>query len=72
MLASEMEIEKLMAIESHHIPQSFGCMIESKQHGRIFYTSDTGFCGNVLEFAQNCKLLITEATLIAGAEERAN
>ena len=67
-LASELEFEKILAIETDHCPQSFGCLVTSAKHGRIFYTADTALCQNVLDYARGVKLLITEATLENGFE----
>ena len=62
-LASELLVEKMLAIETHHCPQSFGILLHSEKHGRMFYTSDTALCNNVLAYARDVKLLITEASL---------
>ena len=71
-LASELEVEKLLSIETKHCPQSFGILLHSDKHGRMLYTSDTTHCKNVLEYATNVKLLITEATLENSRKSEAN
>ena len=72
MLASEMEFERILSIETDHCPQSFGCLLTSEKHGRLLYTADTALCKNVMHYARDVKLLITEATLQNGLEKDAN
>ena len=71
MLASEMDFERILSIETDHCPQSFGCLLTSEKHGRLFYTSDTGLCKNVIHYARDVKLLITEATFQNELEKEA-
>lgn len=70
-LASDMEVEKLLSVETDHCPQSSGCMIVSLKHGRMLYTGDTAPCANIRLYASGVKLLITEATLGSGLESQA-
>ena len=64
-----MGIDKLLAIEVDHCPQSFGCLLYSKEIGNILYSGDTRYCPNLINYAQKAKLLIHEASLHNGAEE---
>ena len=66
-----MGIEKLLSVETNHVPHGFGPLLVSKKYGRLFYTSDTRFCQNVVNYAQGVKLLISEQTLQNGLEKDA-
>jgi ribonuclease Z len=67
-----MGIEKIIAVEVDHCPQSYGCLLVSKQHGNIMYSGDTRPCTNLMNYTQGAKLLIHEATLEDGMEEDAD
>ena len=66
-----MNIEKAIAVETDHCPQSYGWLFQSEEHGRILYSGDTLPCQNVLNYAKGVKLLIHEATLESGMETEA-
>ena len=53
----------MVAVETDHCIESFGCLLDSPDFGRIFYSGDTRPCQNVLNYCQQIKLLIHEATL---------
>lgn len=64
-----MNVKKLLAIETDHCVESYGCLIVSQNEmgvndgfGRIFYSGDTNPCQNVLNYCQKITLLIHEAT----------
>lgn len=67
-LRDECGIDHLLAVEVDHCPQSYGCLIESKAHGKIVYSGDTLPCQNLINYAQNCRVLIHEATFQEGME----
>jgi len=63
-----MGIDKLLAIEVDHCPQSYGCLIVSKdgslgQGDKLIYSGDTLPCTNFINYAQGAAVLIHEATL---------
>lgn len=62
MLKEKMNITHLNAIEVNHCVESYACLFGSSDFGRIFYSGDTMPCQTVLNYAQNVKLLIHEAT----------
>ena len=66
-----MNIEKVVAVETDHCPQSHGWLLQSKKHGDILYSGDTLPCQNLLNYAQDVKVLIHEATLNNGLEKDA-
>lgn len=57
-----MNVRHLKAIEVNHCVESFACLIDSPDFGRIFYSGDTKVCQTVLNYAQQVTLLIHEAT----------
>ena len=64
-----MNVSKILAIETDHCTESYGCLIIStKPHGqddgfgRIFYSGDTNPCQNVVNYCQKVTLMIHEAT----------
>ena len=66
-----MGIEKILAIEVDHCPQSYACLLLSSKHGKILYSGDTLPCQNLFNYAQKARVLIHEATLQDGMEEDA-
>ena len=70
-LEKEMSFEKIIAVEVDHCPQSYACLIQSKEHGNIIYSGDTLPCQNFINYGQGVKVLIHEATLEDGMEEDA-
>ena len=71
MLKTEMSFEKIIAVEVDHCPQSYACLIVSKEHGNIIYSGDTLPCQNFINYGQGVKVMIHEATLEDGMEEDA-
>lgn len=57
-----MNINFIKAIEVDHCIESYGCLLEIADYGRIFYSGDTSPCQTVRNYAQYVKLLIHEAT----------
>ncbi len=54
-----MNVKKILAIETDHCQESYGCLIISKEDefkigeeafGRIFYSGDTNVCQNVMNY----------------------
>ena len=43
-LREEMDFEKVIAVEVDHCPQSYACLLVSKQHGNIIFSGDTLPC----------------------------
>ena len=70
-LRNEMSIEKIIAVEVDHCPQSYACLLVSAEHGNILYSGDTLPCQNMINYGKNARLLIHEATLQDGMEEDA-
>ena len=69
-----MNIDRLVAVEVHHCPQSYGCLLYSDEFGpgkKIIYSGDTRPCQNLVNYARGASILIHEATLAAGMEEHA-
>ena len=66
-----MGIDKIIAVEVNHCPQSYACLLTSIQHGNILYSGDTTPCQNLKNYVQGARVLIHEATLEAGMEEDA-
>jgi ribonuclease Z len=62
MMLKEYGIQRLLAIEVNHCPQSYACLIESEAHGKLVYSGDTLPCQNLINYASQCKVLIHEAT----------
>ena len=62
-LASELGIDKIVAVEVDHCPQSYACLLISAGHGNIIYSGDTLPCQNLLNYGKNVRVLIHEATL---------
>ena len=67
-LAKDYGLSKLLAVEVNHCPQSYACLIESEQHGKLVYSGDTLPCQNLINYASNCRVLIHEATFEEGLE----
>ena len=70
-LKSELDIDKLIAVEVDHCPQSYACLLLSEKHGRLLYSGDTLPCQNLQNYGQDVKVLIHECTLQTGMEEDA-
>lgn len=73
-----MGVKKVLAIETDHCVESYGCLIISeKEHGvddgfgRIFYSGDTNPCQNIMNYCQKATLLIHEATFEDSLEKEA-
>ena len=70
-----MGIDKMLAIEVNHCPQSYACLLVAEEGlgpgGKIIYSGDTTPCNNFINYAQGCSLMIHEATLASGMEEDA-
>ena len=64
-------IEKIIAVEVDHCPQSYGCLLVLQDGGRLIYSGDTLPCQNFKNYALGCKLLIHEATFESGMDEDA-
>ena len=66
MMNKFMDIQKVIAFEVNHCPQSYGCLLYSdKQFGKgnkIIYSGDAMPCQNLINYSQRCSLLIHEAT----------
>ena len=61
-LKKHMSIDKVIAVEVDHCPQSHGCLLVSKEHGNIIYSGDTLPCQNFTNYGQGVKVMIHEAT----------
>ena len=72
MIQKTMKIDKIIAVEVNHCPQSYACLLVAKEGfgkgGKIIYSGDTTPCTNFINYAQGCSLMIHEATLAAGME----
>lgn len=44
MLKQECGIDRMLAVEVDHCPQSYACLIESEEHGKLLYSGDTLPC----------------------------
>ena len=69
MLNETMNVSKILAIETDHCTESYGCLVISANErgvedgfGRIFYSGDTNPCQNVINYCHKVTLLIHEAT----------
>lgn len=71
-VCKEMGLNKIIAIEVDHCPQSYGCLIVAENGDKIVYSADTLPCQNLRNYAANCKVLIHEATLEDGMEQDAH
>ncbi len=71
MLSQVMNVDKLLAVEVDHCIESYGCLIQSPDFGRILYSGDTRPCQNLINYAQKVTLLIHEATFEDSLEEDA-
>lgn len=71
-----MNIDKVLAIEVDHCPQSYACLLVGGTNmgpgNKIIYSGDTRPCQNFVNYARESSLLIHEATLETGMEEDAN
>ena len=67
-----MNVSHLKAIEANHCQESFACLIESPDFGRILYSGDTKPCQTIINYAQQVTLLIHEATFDDTLTEDAN
>lgn len=67
-LKKECGIDRMLAIEVDHCPQSYACLIDSDIHGKLVYSGDTLPCQNLINYATNCRVLIHEATFQEGLE----
>jgi ribonuclease BN (tRNA processing enzyme) len=76
MLRQKMNIDQILAIEVDHCPQSYACLLYAKQNfgpgNKIIYSGDTQPVQNFINYAQGASLMIHEATLGVGNEEKAN
>jgi len=70
-LRTELGYEKVISVEVDHCPQSYACLLVSEEFGNIIYSGDTLECQNLLNYGQNARVLIHEATLQDGMEEDA-
>eukprot|EP00347_Sterkiella_histriomuscorum_P018145 403346620 len=61
-LEQTMNVTHMKSIEANHCTESFACLIESPDFGRILYSGDTKPCQTIQNYAQNVTLLIHEAT----------
>lgn len=74
-LKTKMNIEKLIAVEVLHCPQSYACLLFGGTNmgpgNKVIYSGDTRPCQNFINYARNSSLLIHEATLQHGMEQDA-
>ena len=70
-LRVEMSYERMIAVEVDHCPQSYACLLMSREHGNIMYSGDTLPCQNLINYGQGVRVMIHEATLGDGMEEDA-
>lgn len=67
-----MDIDKIIAVEVDHCPQSYACLLYSNEGlgegKKIMFSGDTTPCQNLINYSRNCTLLIHEATLGKGME----
>lgn len=64
-------LEKIIAVEVDHCPQSYGCLLVLSDGQRMIYSGDTLPCQNFKNYAMGCKLLIHEATFESGMDDDA-
>ena len=69
-----MGIEKIIAVEVHHCPQSYGCLLYASDGSlgpgnKVVFSGDTVPCQNLINYSKKCSLLIHEATLAKGMEK---
>ena len=74
-LKKVMNIDKMIAVEVSHCPQSYACLLSASDNfgpgNKIIYSGDTLPCQNFINYAKGCSLMIHEATLAKGMEEDA-
>ena len=61
-LKETMDIDRVVAVEVDHCPQSYACLVEGGM-GKVIYSGDTVPCQNLINYGQKATLLIHEATL---------
>ena len=76
-LGKKMGIEKMLAIEVDHCPQSYACLLYTSGDDlgvgkKIVYSGDTRPCQNLVNYSKGASLLIHEATLESGMEAEAD
>lgn len=69
-LLKELGIEKLLAIEADHCPESYGCLVVHKDF-RLLYSGDSKPVQTMVNFGQDVDLLIHEATFDDSLEKEA-
>ena len=70
-VCKEVGLSKIIAVEVDHCPQSYACLLLTEKNDKIVYSGDTLPCQNLINYAQDCKILIHEATLEDGLERDA-
>ena len=67
-----MNIEKMIAVEVLHCPQSYACLLLGGTNmgpgNKIIYSGDTRPCQNFINYARKSSLVIHEATFQKGLE----
>lgn len=71
-LSKQLNVKHLLAVEADHCIESYACLIDSPDFGRILYSGDTRPCQTILNYAQRVKLLIHEATFEDSLQEDAH
>jgi len=51
LLRDKMSINKILAVEVDHCPQSYACLLHSTTHGNIIYSGDSLPCTNMINYA---------------------
>lgn len=64
-------LNKIIAVEVDHCPQSYGCLLITDKNEKIIYSGDTLPCQNFRNYAQDCKVMIHEATFEDSLEQDA-
>uniref|UniRef100_A0A7S3VJG7 ribonuclease Z n=1 Tax=Dunaliella tertiolecta TaxID=3047 RepID=A0A7S3VJG7_DUNTE len=58
----QLGLKSLQPFEVHHIPHSYGIVLEGDAGWRVVFSGDTRPCAQTVEAARGCSLLIHEAT----------
>jgi ribonuclease Z len=55
-------LSKIIAVEVDHCPFSYGCLLITDKNEKVIYSGDTLPCRNFANYAEDCKVMIHEAT----------
>ncbi|KAB7498714.1 Ribonuclease Z [Armadillidium nasatum] len=66
-----LQLEQVTVVKVPHLERSFGVALTHKDGWKVVYSGDASPSTNLISIGKNCDLLIHEATLEDGMEERA-